>query len=213
MSIFRALMVLAFALVTPAAAAAQTDTTTTTTSTDDAGVATDSGSFETADGSLTDRPFFVGAGLGLRAGLQSGGWVSFQLEEHVGYRIFGFDLADRLDAALWVGGGFGQAFGDFSSVLLNFDGRFGADFEVWDGGDMQLLATPFIGLGGGVVIFNGGLANTTDGAFHMQFAAQAELVLVDGLLGIFLRPLSFDFYIWNNTWSSYQLLTGVNIRL
>lgn len=190
-----------------APALAQDDTTAVETT-------TDTGSYTTADGSLTDRPLFFGAGLGIRAGLQSGGWVSFQLEEHFGYRFFGFDLADRLDAALWAGLGLGQAFGDFGSVLLNFDGRFGADFEVWDGGDLQLIATPFIGLGGGVVIISpGGLGTTTDGAFHMQFAAQAELVLVDGLLGIFLRPLSFDFYVWNNTWSSYQLLTGVNIRI
>jgi hypothetical protein len=203
MNTLRALMVSAL-LLSPAAALAQDD---------DTAIATDETSFTTADGSLTDRPLFFGAGVGLRTGLQNGGFLSFQLEEHIGYRIFGFDLADRLDAALWVGAGFGQAFGDFNSVLLSFDGRFGADFEIWDGGDMQLLATPFVGLGGGVVIFDGPFGNTSDGAFHMQFAAQAELVLADGLIGIFLRPLSFDFFIWNDTWTSYQLLTGVNIRI
>lgn len=206
--ILACLSILSLLAVAPTAALAQDDGGGDTT------VSTDAASFTTADGSLTDRPLFFGVGAGLRAGLQSGGWVSFQLEEHIGYRIFGFDLADRLDAALWVGAGFGQAFGDYRSFLLNFDGRFGADFEVWDGGDLQLLVTPFVGLGGGVVIVDAGPGlNTSDGAFHMQFATQAELIFADGLLGAFVRPLSFDFYIWSNTWTSYQLIGGLNVRI
>lgn len=198
-------IILASTALAPASAAAQDD--------GDTAVATDEASFTTADGSLTDRPLFFGAGAGLRAGLYTGSGAAFQLEEHIGYRIFGFDLADRLDAALWVGGGFGQAFGDGGVVLLSFDGRFGADFEVWDGGEMQLLATPFVGFGGGVVLIDNAFINSTDGAFHMQFAAQAELVLAEGLIGVFLRPLAFDFFIWRDTWSSYELLGGINIRI
>ena len=167
---------------------------------------------EPANAGLTSRPFFVGGGLGFAASLRSGVGVVFALEEHVGYRFFGFQLGGRLDGALWAALSLGQLVGD-GFYLLHFDGQFGGDLELWDGGDAQLLLTPSLGLGGAVVGFSNAFANGVDGAFHFQLAAQAEIVLLDGLLGVFFRPLGFDFFVRDGVFTSYVLLAGVNVRL
>lgn len=182
------------------------DATTDTTSTE-----TTSSDTPAAGGSLTDRPLFFGAGLGFIAGFNGG--VSFRLTEHVGYRFIGFDLGSGLELALWGALGLGQAFGDYGFYLLDFNGVFGADLEVWDGGDMQLVVTPMIGLGGAVAGVSNGIGGTNaEGAFHIQFAAQAQLVLADGLLGVWLRPLAFDGYVRDGGFGAYSLLAGVDFH-
>lgn len=171
----------------------------------------------TGGDALTARPFFVGGGVGVTVGL-SGYGAAFSIEEDVGYRFFGFEMGGGLDGAVWAGLSFGQAFGGSGFVLLQFDGRGGADFEVWDGGEMQLLVTPSIALGGAAIFvdFVDGLGNrttSTTGAFDFQVSAQGELVLADGLLGVWLRPLSFEILIHSGVGAQYELLGGVNVRL
>lgn len=165
-----------------------------------------------SSGALTDRPFFVGIGLGGTFGLRSGGGAAFSLEEDFGYRFFGFTLGDSLDAAIWAGLSFGQSFGDGGFFVLQFDARGGLDLELFDNGSLQLLVTPSLALGGAVIGVNNGFISSTSGAFDLQISAQAELVLLEGLLGIFLRPLSFEFYIYDGTGVNYEVLAGVNFR-
>lgn len=196
------------AALVPASAAAQeavavVETSPETTSEASAEVA--------SSGALTDRPFFVGIGLGGTFGLRSGGGAAFSLEENFGYRFFGFTLGDSLEAAIWAGLSFGQSFGD-GFFVLQFDARGGLDLEVFDNGSLQLLVTPSLALGGAVIGVTAGPFNSTSGAFDLQISAQAELVLLDGLLGIFLRPLSFEFFIYDGTGVNYEVLAGVNFR-
>jgi len=159
---------------------------------------------------LMARPFHVGAGLGFMSGFGGGFGFSFRLVEHAGYRFVGFDLGSSLELALWAGVSLGQAFGDFGFYGLNFDGTFGADLMVWNGGDMQLVATPMLSLGAVVV---GGTNYGADAGFHVQFAAQAELVMVDGLLGVWLRPLVFDGFVRDGGFGAYSFLAGVTFHL
>lgn len=198
-----------------------TESTTTSTTTSDTNGTT--GWVEpTAPGEspggpgLTARPFYVGGGLGVAVGLNSG-YALFSLEENIGYRFFGFNMGGALDGAIFAGLSFGQAFnGNFA--LLQFDVRGGADLEVWDGGDMQLLVTPSITLGGSVGVSSytdafGNNVTSTGGAFDFGFAAQGELVMLEGLLGVWLRPLSFELYINNGVGAQWELLGGVTFRL
>jgi hypothetical protein len=157
---------------------------------------------------LMARPFQVGAGLGLLAGFSGG--VSFRLVEHAGYRFVGFDLGASVELALWAGVSLGQAFGDNGFYGLNFDGTFGADLLVWNGGDLQLVVTPMLSLGAVVV---GGNGYGADAGFHVQFAAQAELVMVEGLLGVWLRPLVFDGFVRDGGFGAYSFLGGVTFHL
>lgn len=230
------LLSFAFAFVWPrATATAQdttSDTTTTTTASDTGATDTTGTAAETTETGwvdpappgagtgtgLTARPFYVGAGVGLDAGLTGGGGgVLFAAEEDVGYRFYGFNLGGALDGAIFAGLSFGQAAGS-NFIGLQFDVRGGVDLEVWDGGSLQLLVTPSITLGGGAFIITipdafGNPNSTTVGAFDLGFSAQGELVMLDGLLGIWLRPLSFELFINNNVGALYELLAGVNIRL
>jgi hypothetical protein len=161
---------------------------------------------------LTDRPFFVGGAIGGAFGLNNGGGAAFSLEEDVGYRFFGFTLADNLDGAIWAGLSFGQSFAS-GFYLLQFDVRGGADLEVFDNGELQLLVTPSLALGAAVVGVSTVLGDSTGGAFDMQISAQAELVLLEGLLGVWLRPLSFEFFINQNVGVNYELLAGALVHL
>ncbi len=201
------LFVLTLALAPIASAQdATTDTTTSDTATTDTAASDGAGG-----GSLTARPLFFGVGLGFIAGFSGG--ISFRLTEHVGYRFIGFDLGSGLELALWAALGLGQAFGDGGFYLLDFNGVFGADLEVWDGGDMQLVVTPMLGLGGAAVGVTNGLGGSrAEGAFHLQFAAQAQLVLLDGLLGVWLRPLVFDGFVRDGGFGAYSLLGGVDFH-
>lgn len=166
---------------------------------------------------LTARPFYVGGGVGLDVGVSGAGGALFAAEEDVGYRFFGFNLGDALDGAIFAGLSFGQAFGS-NFIGLQFDVRGGVDLEIWDGGDLQLLVTPSITLGGGVFIvsFTDGFGNrveSTNGAFDLGFSAQGELTMLDGMLGIWLRPLSFELFINSGVGALYELLAGVLVRL
>lgn len=163
------------------------------------------------------RQLYVGAGLGA-AVFFDGGAAAFSLEEDVGYRFVVFGLGNGLDGAIFAGLSLGQLFRD-RFVVLQFDARGGADLEVWDGGDMQLLVTPSITLGGSVFIvevpniLTGGSSTQTDGAFDFGFSAQAELTLADGLVGVWLRPLSFEIFVNSGTTATYELLAGAYVRI
>jgi hypothetical protein len=220
---------LLFTALCSASAAGAQDGTTTTTTTDSTTTTTSDGGADptwvapaapgeggTSEG-LTSRPFYVGGGIGLDVGLNGGGGVLFSAEEDIGFRFFGFNLGGANDGAIFAGLSFGQA-GGSNFVGLQFDVRGGVDFEVWDGGDMQLLVTPSITLGGGVFIVSftdafGNNNTSTNGAFDFGFATQGELVMLDGLLGLWLRPLSFELYINSGVGALYELLAGVMFRL
>lgn len=139
--------------------------------------------------------------------------MSFQLVEHVGYRLMDVSLGGDMALAPTVSLGLSQAFGDGGLFLLGFDAQAGADLRLWTNGDLEVLVTPTLGLGVGVVGASTPLGNVTEAAFHLAFAAQAELVLAEGLLGVFLRPVAFDFFIASTTLSSYLFLGGVNVRI
>lgn len=167
---------------------------------------------------LLARPFFVGLGLGFDAGLSGGGGAVFAMEEDIGYRFFGFNIGGALDGAIWAGLAFGQSYAS-NFAGLQFDVRGGVDFEAFDDGSVQVLVTPSITLGGSVSILSnqpivtGGTTTVTFGFFDLGFAAQAEVVLLDGLLGIWLRPLGFEIAIGNASGAAYELLAGVHFRL
>ncbi len=166
---------------------------------------------------LLARPFFVGLGIGFDASLSGGIGAVFAMEEDIGYRFFGFNIGDTLDGAIWAGLAFGQSFAS-RFAALQFDVRGGVDFEAFDDGAIQVLVTPSITLGGSVFIVDqpvvtGGTSTFTSGFFDLGFAAQAEVVLLDGLLGIWLRPLGFEIFIGNSSGAVYELLAGVHFRL
>lgn len=161
---------------------------------------------------LTDRPFFVGGAIGGTFGISGNGWAAFSLEEDIGYRFLGFQLGGNLDGAVWGGLSFGQSFNS-GVYLLQFDVRGGADFEVFDNGEMQLLVTPSLALGAAIIGTDTVLGSTTNGAFDLQISAQAELVLLEGLLGVWLRPLSFEIFIADGSAANYELLAGALVHL
>jgi hypothetical protein len=159
---------------------------------------------------MLDRPLFVSAGLGPSITFD-GGKVQLKIQEEVGYHLLAFGDHPGLFASLSLA----QSFVDF--VVLQFDARVGADLLLAQiGNDMALVATPSIALGAGIFIASysdpfGGNASSTDGAFNVQLAADVKLVLMEGLLAIWLRPIGLDIFIKDNSSVRYDILAGAQI--
>lgn len=146
------------------------------------------------------RPFFVGAGLGPAAHVASnldsfgGGFargardVRFRTEAEFGWHPSGDDTG------FFLAGNFTFMTGNQWWAL--FPGiRLGGDIEIWSNSDMAIMLTPS-GLAGGGVFAVDGLGNA--GMMVLQPAFGGKLVLADGMLQIWVRPATFDFFLYPN---------------
>jgi hypothetical protein len=152
--------------------------------------------------SWPSRPFFVSAGLGLVVGLR-GGNAQFGLEEAFGFHVLPVNEHPGLFVALALN----ESFVD--TVVLEATARTGFDLQLFASGDLAIRATPYVGLGAGVVIADTPAGNQTLGAFDLQLGAEARLVLAQGSVEIWLRPLAFDFLIRDGGSERYTLMAGV----
>lgn len=165
----------------------------------------------------SSRPFYFGGGAGISFGV--GNDRAFvKLQEEVGFELDPISLGGPLDLRLRLGGDFAQHFGDFT--ILQFGGRFSAAFGVFDGGNVGIRITPSVVLGGAVALEgdcdrDGFCSDRTSGGFHIGFAAQGELELIDGALSIWFRPVAIEGFVgpFDETFALWNVLAGVDVHL
>lgn len=165
-----------------------------------------------AEPAPASRPLYVGGGLGVSAGFN--GSALFKLQEEIGYQLDPIYLG-TVDLVMRVGGDFAQGFGDFT--LLQFGARFTASFGVWRNEDLAVRIAPSLMLGGAVFItpqYCGAVCIGGDfGTFNIQFATQAELELLEGLLTIWFRPIGIDGFIADGSSGRWDILAGVDVHI
>jgi hypothetical protein len=155
-----------------------------------------------ASGAITlDRPWRIGLGVGL--GVGGAGGASFLVTQELDYRFAPGDFG-----AFFLGGQLGEAIG--RTAVFHAGVRFGYDFRVFHdaGSGIELLVAPEIVIGGAFADAQG-----LRGWFDIQLGAEARLILVEGLLGVWLRPLAFDIFIGDATAARYDLLAGASIQI
>ncbi|UJR85204.1 hypothetical protein [Sandaracinus amylolyticus] len=141
------------------------------------------------------RNWYAGGGIGVSFALEGDGTL-FVLNEEGGYQLDPILLGGGVDLALRFGLDLTQQLGDI--FFFTFGARATASFGVWTNGSITVRVAPSVVLGGGVLVFDevctiGGCFGGGDtGVFDIQFATQAELDLLDGMLTVFFRPLSID---------------------
>jgi hypothetical protein len=148
------------------------------------------------------RNFYVGVGLGFGVGFSGGAY--FRLEENVGYHVLNVDE----HPGLYVGAALSQGVAGLGA-LINFAGRIGFDILAWQNTDLAFLVNPFIQLGGGFGTGGG----VTRGYFYMVPGVDLALSLVEGLIYVYWRPLSFEVAIGDGGGTgAYSMMFGVNFN-
>lgn len=161
------------------------------------------------------RNWYAGGGLGGTFDLD-GGPALFVLNEEVGYQLDPIDLGGAADLQLRFGLDLAQQFGDF--YLLQFGARVTASFGVWSNGDLTLRVAPSVVLGGAVFIVEevctafGCFGGGSEGVFNFQFATQAELDLLEGMLTVYFRPLAIDGFFRDGSSARWNLLAGALVH-
>lgn len=150
-----------------------------------------------------DRPrdFFVGGGLGFAVGFEGGAF--FRLEEDVGYHV----LHAGEHPGLYVVGTFVQDIGN--AAALAFSARAGFDVLLWHNDDLAIVLNPSLALGVGVLV--GGPEAAA--AFFLHPGVEGAVVLLDGLLSLWWRPLGFDVFIRDGGFGAYTMTFGANVNL
>lgn len=150
----------------------------------------------TSPADTIERPVRIGLGVGLGVG----GGISFLITEEVDYRFLPSELGSMF-VGLALGEGIGNAF------LFQAGVRAGYDFRLFRSEDLEVLVAPQIVLGAAFADVQGLAA-----WFDLQIGVEGRVVLLDGLLAIFLRPLAFDFFIAENTFVRYDLVAGASVQ-
>ena len=160
---------------------------------------------------VTPPRFFVGGGLG--GSFQITDDPGLKLEQSFGYRFATISLGSALDAHVFGAGLLQQTFGP--SAAYNFGARTGVDFEVLDNPGFSLLITPLLSAGVAILDFEGAqrYGSGTEAALALEAAAQVEVVLFDGALGVWLRPVGVDYYVRDGAFVNYDIMIGANARL
>jgi hypothetical protein len=141
------------------------------------------------------------------------------LEESVAIRLMRFESI----ASLFIGAALVQSWesesttrGNYTWWGLDFFGRFGSEIAIISGSDFSLLAVPFVHFGLRHAIIGGPDVSWNDSAFAFGAGAEARAVFLDGLLGVFVRPLQFNFLHIDaaaHFSPQYVFLAGAQIRL
>ncbi|MDQ3036715.1 MAG: hypothetical protein M3Y87_30260 [Myxococcota bacterium] len=155
--------------------------------------------------------FFVGGGLGGSLTITDN--PGFKLEESFGYRFATISMGNALNAHIFGAGLLQQTFGP--SAAYNFGARTGADFEVINTPGFALLITPMVSAGVAILNFEGQqrYGEGTEAALALEAAAQAEFVLMNGALGVWIRPVGVNYYVRDGAFVNYDMMIGVNARL
>lgn len=166
------------------------------------------------------RALFAGISIGLAAlasiapssaNAQSRGRRSGPLYVSAGvgpYVYFNWDTSFRLEGEFgWHPGGHDEGFfvaGDFAFSIerryaMVLGGvKLGADIEVYDHRDVTVLVTP-AGLAGFGWVDLGDLYDG-EGYFLFQPSVQVDVALLQRVLWIWARPVSFDFLFFPSAW-------------
>lgn len=158
----------------------------------------------------TGRRMYVGFGLGPAISVQGGGAL-FKLEQSIGVHV----MPVNQHPGLFVGGALGESFRS-GGTRFQFGGRVGFDAQVFTNGDLSLLIAPMVTVGGTLYSyrytdpFGGGTTRDTYGAFNLGFAGEVRLVLAQGRVTVWSRPLGFDIDIRDGSAAYYDFLFGAN---
>ncbi len=153
-----------------------------------------------------ERRFYAAAGLGFSFGLNSGSNTKFKLTQEVGYHFLPFGDHPGVFGAITLG----ESFIQYS--ILQFCARIGIDFLVVEWGDLTILLAPSAASGLGLYVIPSSVIGTeTRGYFDIQIAGDVKVLVGDGGLGFWLRPVSLDFFVNGLVLTRYDVLLGAQI--
>jgi hypothetical protein len=171
-------------------------------------------------GGAVNRPLYFGLGIGGVFGLRGGGSGMFRIEENVGYHVW----STGSHPGLFVGLLANQAFGK-GGQAFDIDARLGFDINVYEWGSGALLVTPGTAIGVALIrssfdVIDPWTGETTSNSnttafFDIMFNAELRAVFVDGLIGVWFRPVGIEIIAgkggaWGANW---DLNAGVLINI
>jgi hypothetical protein len=92
-------------------------------------------------------------------------------------------------------------------AYINFAGRLGFDINAWHDRDVAFLVNPSLQIGGGFATIG-----QTFGYFYLNPSVELSLSLVDGLIGVYWRPLGFEIGIGGGAVGTYTMMFGVTFN-
>lgn len=162
-----------------------------------------------ASAQTSERPFYVGGGLGAAIELDRYP-TQMMIAEEVGYHLFG------TTDGLYLGGAFAQSFGN-DITTLQFGARLGYDIALVRSEDLSLMLAPSIAPGVviGIVDVNTpfGRSSGSDSAFNFQGAFDIKVLLLDEQLELFARPFAIDVFVGDGTAVRWNAIVGATARL
>ncbi len=153
-----------------------------------------------------ERPFYVSAGAGVSIGLDAGTRAKLELVQEIGYHFLPIGEHPGVFGALTLA----QAFIEYS--ILQFGVRVGIDFALASTSSFTILVSPSAASGLGLYVIPSSVIGTeTRGYFDIQLAGDVKLSFGDGQIAVWLRPVSFDFFINGLVLTRYDVLGGVQV--
>jgi hypothetical protein len=160
-----------------------------------------------------DHSWYAGAGAGFINDFDCCR-VHGRVQGEIGWHFSGNDTGFFLEA---------DAIGTFGNDYWMFTGgvRLGGDIEVHHDAHFHLLLRPSGLLGLGARDYSGDGRYGPIGNVTIAPAFDLRFILADGLIALWVRPVSFDFMIWwdhnspangNDVSVLYQLLGGVDFQ-
>lgn len=162
-----------------------------------------------ASAQTTERPFYVGGGLGAAIELDRYP-TQLMVAEEIGYHLFG------TTDGLFLGGAFAQSFGS-DIATLQFGARVGYDIPALRSGDLSILLAPSVAPGVVVAVASAntpfGRVSGSDAGFNLQGAFDVKILLLDEQLELFARPFAIDVFIDDGAAVRWNALVGATARL
>jgi hypothetical protein len=151
----------------------------------------------TAGGAL-NRPLYFGLGVGGVFNIRGGAYGLFRIEEDIGYHVW----STGSHPGLFVGLLANQAFGKSGyGQRFDIDARVGFDINVYEWGSGALLVTPSMAMGVAIARvsildpadpWGGSTISDTSAAFDLMILGELRAVFVDGLIGVWFRPMGLE---------------------
>ena len=152
------------------------------------------------DVSRAALPFFVSLGLGTSIRLDGTVAAQLRIQEELGMHLDGTTT------------------GPFAAIVLaeDFLAIYSMQIGIRVGWDLPLISRDFAILAQVSILipfaFDVGPADSSYAYFSPQVAAGVSLLLLEGLLSLWIRPIVFDIYIGENVHGAYAGLAGAAIN-
>jgi hypothetical protein len=147
------------------------------------------------------RPFYVSLGVGTGVRLDGSLGAAFRILEEAGLHL------DGVPVGPFVGVTLAEDISNGYSMQIGL--RVGWDLELLARPDFSIVVSPSVAIAFAFDV----IAQSTWAYFLVQPALGVSLLLLDRMLGIWLRPIGVDVYIGEQVHGGWAALAGATIAL